>query len=394
MRLLYLFRAEIQGSNIKLSWVTNSSMEMEVGKTRLTILLLKITSNFPNHHTPCLWEGIVKGEKDSDVSVIGCHNSKETMLTISSSQIPHVTSLSLISGITYNDDLEDIVFHSSEDASRGERTKRQVNSDICGTVESRPIGLGFKSASTSSTPLPSKVVLNTNIRYDNSLLKYNGNSHKKTREWVDKVASRAKVLLKHESLNVKVILNYGNIEHIDETLQADEKTRDYLYRNHREKTLTSYFCDNNNDKQLGIAEISGACSTTGKAININERVEKGNPLFNTARVFAHEIGHNIGMYHDYDRSHGGSSSECNRKGLMSIGFYGTDVKRTPEKWTNCSNSDFSKFWRDGGNRSYKKAGQSCLKESKGGYEDYCGEHNRGKHYLVTTTGGKSYLIQC
>ena len=144
-------------------------MELEVGDVKLTIILLELTSNIPNHYTPCLWDGKVKGEDESDVFVAGCHNSKETMLTISSSQVPHIASLSLIDGITYNDDLEDIDFHSTEDASHGKRTKRQAISEICGSNESPPQGLGLESAPTNSKPLPSKLVLKTDMCFKWSL---------------------------------------------------------------------------------------------------------------------------------------------------------------------------------------------------------------------------------
>ena len=51
-------------------------------------------------------------------------------------------------------------------------------------------------------------------------------------------------------------------------------------------------------------------------------------------VMSHEIGHNLGMKHDFDESHGGDSSACNGEGLMS---YGTK----PQKWSTCSVSDFT-----------------------------------------------------
>lgn len=395
--LLHLFRAEMQGSGITLSWVTNSSMELEAGDVRLTIILLKLTSNIPNHYTPCLWDGKVKGEDESDVFVAGCHNSKKTMLTISSSQVPHVTSLSLIDGITYNDDLEDIDFHSSEDASHGKRTKRQANSKICGSDESPPQELGFESAPINSKPLPSKVDLKTDIKYDNSLLKRFGNSHKETKEWLDKVIGKAKIMLRHQSLITKVHLKYGQINHIDETINASDESKKYLkekYSRPLSQSLTSYFCDNNGLGLSGIAYIGGACSTTGEALNINEVFTRGNNLTNTARIFAHEIGHNIGMYHEHEEIP--DRKKCKGNGLMSIGR--TKVLRIKETWSDCSNRDFKKWFRVGG--GYKEApqpaGQTCMKESTGGggLEEHCGDHNQGKQYLVTTTSGKTYILTC
>ena len=45
------------------------------------------------------------------------------------------------------------------------------------------------------------------------------------------------------------------------------------------------------------------------------------------------MGHNMGMDHDFDESHGGSNGPCNGKGIMSYGS-------APNVWSTCSRSDF------------------------------------------------------
>ena len=51
-------------------------------------------------------------------------------------------------------------------------------------------------------------------------------------------------------------------------------------------------------------------------------------------VMAHEIGHNLGMFHDFDKQHGGGGNPCDNSGFMS---YGPKVF----KWSECSVKDFT-----------------------------------------------------
>ena len=71
-------------------------------------------------------------------------------------------------------------------------------------------------------------------------------------------------------------------------------------------------------------------------------------LFIIIKVLAHEMGHNFGMLHDFDETHGGtgdystSTNDCNNKGIMS---YGDGV---PTEWSSCSVSDFTGSYNSNG----------------------------------------------
>ena len=47
---------------------------------------------------------------------------------------------------------------------------------------------------------------------------------------------------------------------------------------------------------------------------------------------AHEIGHNVGMAHDFSDAH--KAAGCDGTGIMSYG-------NTPNQWSTCSKADFT-----------------------------------------------------
>ena len=100
--------------------------------------------------------------------------------------------------------------------------------------------------------------------------------------------------MSHNSLSIRVDLQIGIVDHIAETLKATRPMLRQLSRK-RIPSLTSYFCKDIGGGDVGWATIRGACRTDGRAVNINEMFSRVNSEFTTGRLFAHELGHNIGM---------------------------------------------------------------------------------------------------
>jgi len=312
---------------------------MKIGENRLNIML-KPKSYIPGMNTPCLFEGQLEKEEGAVAAVIGCHNSSKTLLTISSSQVPGgILDLSLIGGITYNLELNNQTF------SHGQRRKRQteVSSNDYRELPKSP----FRSSSSPFTgTLPSRAALKTNLKYDNSLLEHFQNSHAKTKEFLNQVVALARVRLSHASIIMKVDIKIGEVDHLNEYIKANDYDFDNLEFKERPRSLTSYFCKDLEctfeDCTRGLTYRGNACVRYGSAMSINELWSQHDEEFYTARTFAHELGHNIGMHHDHDPPHYGKG--CNGKGLMS--YFGQR-----DRWSSCSNTDLENWWRrEGGYR--------------------------------------------
>ena len=65
------------------------------------------------------------------------------------------------------------------------------------------------------------------------------------------------------------------------------------------------------------------------------------------------MGHNMGMLHDFDETHGGSGGSCDGQGFMSYGTH-------PQQWSECSRNDFLAHYN-------QVAGKWCLSCKPKGY---------------------------
>jgi len=330
--------------SLKLSWVSETRMELMIGERRRNILLTP-TTNIPGWKTSCLFTGKLEGDLDSDVSVSGCHNSNETMVSIASSLLPDgFVELMIVDGSTKNMNSANI-FGETEGEGSMENSHDYID----------PPADPFEwTVSPWSGPLPSTVVLKTDIKYDNSLLEHFGYSHEITKDWINDVVQLAKPMMSHNTLSIKVGIEIGEVTHIDETLEADNRTIYYLQQTKNHNSLTSYFCNDHRRRgYAGIAFRGSACNPSW-AININELAYSD---LETARTFAHELGHNIGMHHDFDEIHGGHHGKCDFQGLMSYG-------QKPTQWSSCSDKDFTTWWKEKGHvcvkgTTDKQHGVSC-----------------------------------
>ena len=144
--------------------------------------------------------------------------------------------------------------------------------------------------------MPRRVVLKTYMRYDNTLLRKFGGSHTSTKQWLSRVVEMSRPRLVHSSLDTGLQLQLvGEMKHHNEDIQADGPTINRLARNPKERNLVSYFGYQLGGGIVGVAFRGTACRQDGYAVNINELYSSSNSEMKTARVWVHELGHNIGM---------------------------------------------------------------------------------------------------
>jgi len=204
-------------------------------------------------------------------------------------------------------------------------------------------------------PLPEKVELRTKIVYDRTLLDYFHGDHMWVEDWLDQVVVLSRPLFTHHSLKIKVELIVEEGYHFENIrVRANEFHLKQLGDlNQRFGGLVSVFAADicQGHCMTGIARIGTACNIDGHGISISELWQKLDSEYESARTFVHELGHNIGMLHDFDKKHKGNGDfggPCDGLGLMSY-------NHPPDQWSYCSNGDFVE--------SFRSHLHGCLKES-------------------------------
>jgi len=182
--------------------------------------------------------------------------------------------------------------------------------------------------------MPAKQKMEIKIHYDST---FNANTKDST-TYLNDMVTHLQAHFCQISLGTQIHIEAigGYTYHPDEIWKADSE---YLQGPIREigqgdnsgADLGVFMCkDTQEYGTVGIAAVGTMCHTTyGLNAGVNE---KQSNVLATSEVVAHEMGHNMGMLHDFDEKHGGENGPCSGQGMMSYGSY-------PNVWSTCSKKD-------------------------------------------------------
>ena len=205
--------------------------------------------------------------------------------------------------------------------------------DVFTSTEERQAGPRL----ASNAPIPTYVELDFELMYDNSMVRRYGRREAAYITYL--IASQGCALLRSRSVTPRVICRNNYPTHY--TREGDGTNLIYD-RNHwtvGSKPRHIVTVNNNKDTTNGIAVLGLRCPTARDDIAVTEHWGRGRDIAQTVRTFAHEIGHWLGMAHDFSNSNGGNNGPCNGQGLMSYG------RSRPNDWSTCSNRNWQAHYR-------------------------------------------------
>jgi len=220
------------------------------------------------------------------------------------------------------------------DGENDELIANQEEQDALENIEDH-----LTAAQASTVPTTAK--LQIKVGYDDSILTKLG-SPSAVEDYWNAAAPHLQARYCHSTLGTQIkVERIGNFKHYSgKTITASSASLKTMYDDTvadlGSADLIAYMCHDTSSLYgvIGIAYRPVVCDHSS-ANKYKESINEWRPTSVAyGGLLAHEIGHNLGFYHDFDDHHGGESSSCNTNNhIMSYGS-------SKEKWSTCSKADF------------------------------------------------------
>jgi len=325
------------------------------------ILSLQWNSNHSNEvemtsSSNCMFEGIFENEPSSKVllSLTRCSNSS-LILQIHSEKVGDML-VSFANGkpvIANNVKGREVISRSSRSATKEEES---IYDDIL--VDDDDLSFEISDSAPEVSP-PIALLLHLNVYLAKDWLRlHRSYAH----ETAAQVVKHAGMILQHHSLDTKIVLENRTFE-LDENVKINKKMKGFGTFS---KLLKAPFVisgspvvhillsDNENSRAVGVARLGSVCSPPAgeKPMAVIKWVRN---TYRTVITLAHEIGHILGMGHDWLNSYGREKCGKGKNSGSTLMNYG----EPRDTWSRCSNQDFKNYY----SKIVNLKGEFCLKET-------------------------------